>query len=85
MEVTSMRWPTGTKKKLMRLAHMESLRTSCQVTWSQLVRQTVEKHLLADAPPQCSARAPVAQASRVSPAQGCARRGRNGATAVTEQ
>jgi hypothetical protein len=46
MEVTSMRWPAGVKQELMRLAHQESLRTGRQVSWSQLVRQTVEHYLL---------------------------------------
>jgi len=46
MELASIRFPSEMLNELRILAHIESLRRRRSVTWSGLVRETVERHLL---------------------------------------
>jgi predicted DNA-binding protein len=45
-EVASFRVPEGTLSRLRMLAHRRSLEQGRDVTWSELVREVVEKNLL---------------------------------------
>jgi hypothetical protein len=49
---TSIRFSPGTMEQLKRIAHLRSLETGKTVTWNEIVRELVERHLLgvADGP-----------------------------------
>jgi hypothetical protein len=47
MDTSSIRFSPGTLERLRRLAHLKSLETGRTVTWNALVRDLVEKDLLA--------------------------------------
>jgi hypothetical protein len=46
MTTSSIRFAEGTLDKLRILAHVRSLETGIHVSWNELVRECVEKHLL---------------------------------------
>jgi hypothetical protein len=46
MAVTSLRLAPETLAELRTLAHLESLRRGCSVSWAGLIREVVEQHLL---------------------------------------
>jgi predicted DNA-binding protein len=50
MKNVSIRLPVQAIARLRSLAHTESLRTGREITWSAMVRQVVEQHLLGDEP-----------------------------------
>jgi hypothetical protein len=46
MDTSSIRFSPGTLDRLRVLAHLRSLEAGREVSWNELVRECVEKHLL---------------------------------------
>lgn len=46
MKLTSLRLPEQTVAQLRTLAHVESLKRGCDISWSGLIREAVEQRLM---------------------------------------
>ena len=49
-EVVSLRLPRGALKRIRHLAHLESVRRNSDLTWSEMVRESVETLLQGQEP-----------------------------------